>query len=273
MGTVWSIFYVVGLALPPTLILLSIFVVYRLASRARRRDATAPSVRKIVAIHVAIIVLAVVLGGFVGVSFLDLAAAGLVPACLFVRSKRVESQALPLDMAQTGHLCNGGKGTTYTTIAAPSSRGVAKEVSLRAARFVALFIGLTGILLPWVVGLGVKLYLQFRGRPTLPIEGFIDPASIVVLLILTMVMWSSPFLVLALLVAFRFSFGPSGVYSFRCRRRLIWWPYFAGAAAAICVFVPVFWQFDSMLLLLPIGFFLAFPMTIAFWVASRSLCR
>jgi hypothetical protein len=225
------------------------------------------------AIHMAVVVLAVVLGGFVGVSFLELAAAGLVPAYFFVRSKRVENQAPPFDMAGTDHLCNGGKGTTYTTIAAPGGGDVAKEVSLRAARFVALFIGLTGILLPWVVGLGVKLYLQFRGRPTLPIEGFIDPASVMVLLILTMVMWSSPFLVLALLVASRFSIGRSGVYSFRCRRRLIWWPYLTGAAAAICVFVPVFWQFDSMLLLLPIGFFLALPMTLAFWVASRSLRR
>jgi len=221
------------------------------------------------ATHVGLIIFAVILGSFVHLGFLELAAIVCVPLYLLRRLKRTGAERATESNTVNQQKPGIGSEDSAAQRPAPGDAGAIREIRRSTALRTAWFFGVSGVLLPWLIGLGVKFYLQSQGRPTLPIKGFIDPASVIVLLSLTMVMWSSPFLILAVLVALRYSFGGSRRYSFRYRPALVWWTYSAGALLAGVVFVPIFWQFDSMLLLVPVGMLIAPPMALVFWVGSR----
>ncbi len=269
MDTLWGILTVAGPAVPPILAAVSCVVVYKLAQRLRLSDPSAWSAGKTVALHLMLIVFVAVIGSFLRLVYIELAALGLIPLYLFRRLKRVDARAASGPDAAEARASNSNHGDPVSARSAPRSVVVTREISPTTALVIAWFIGVTGLLLPWVVGLGVKFYLQSQGEPTLPISGFVDPASLAVLLLLTMVMWSSPFLVLAVLVAVRFSVGGSKIHTFRDSLPLVWWTYCAGVVTAVIVFARVFWQFDTMLLLVPLCFLLIPPMALAYWIVSR----
>jgi len=269
LDTIWGVLLAAGFAVPLLLVAASIALVYKVARKLRLSDVRAPRVGVMLAAHAGLIMFAVILGSFVHLGFLELAALVWVPLYLLRRLKRTRAPRATESNTVNQEAPGAAGGVSSGSHPAPSDAGTIRETSRATALRTAWFFGVSGVLLPWLIGLGVKFYLQSQGKPTLPIAGFIDPASVIVLLSLTIVMWSSPFLVLALLMALRFSFGSSGRYSFRYRLPLVWWTYGTGALIAVVVFVPIFWQFDSMLLLVPVGMLIAPPMALVFWVGSR----
>jgi hypothetical protein len=54
-----------------------------------------------------------------------------------------------------------------------------------------------GIVLPWLVGISVKLYLQSLGKPTQPYSNFYYPPEIIWYEALMTLWWASPFIGLA----------------------------------------------------------------------------
>lgn len=273
MDTIWGILYVAGLAVPAILAGASFVLVYKLARKRHDRDPQSHGPWPMVGLHTAVAMTAVLGSRFLFPGFLGLLALAVVPVYLLDRLR-----ATPGPEHRGAR--NGGmlaspvrpEGDSAPAMHAKNV-GPTDEISQRTARRMAIFIGGSGMLLPWAVGLSVKFYLQSQGKPTLPISGFIDPASIAVLLVLTAVMWSWPFLLLALLIAIRFSPAKSQIYSLRHNRALAWWTYAAGVVAAVVVFVRVFWEFDSLFLILPVGCFVACPMALAFWLVSRRTRR
>lgn len=137
----------------------------------------------------------------------------------------------------------------------------------------ASFFVVSGTLVPWATGLGVKIYLDAQARPTLPVADFLQPSGIPVLLALTMVMWAFPFLILAsaVVVPWRIGFGSDAVG--RESTLPIWLAYLAGVAATVLVFRDVFWEFDAMMLLVPVGLMLIPPMALGYaagwWLLRR----
>jgi len=269
MDTIWGTLYAAGFAVPLFLVVASLILVYKLARKLHLRDPQAPNTWQMLAAQVGLIIFAAVLGRFVRLGFLELAALVWVPLYLLRRLKRNGARLAPNSNAANAEEPSTGDRYPAVPCLSPKETKSSVEVNRTTALRAAWFFSVSGVLLPWVVGLGVKFYLQSQGKPTLPIKGFIDPASIVVLLLLTMVMWSSPFLILAALVAVRFSFGRSPRYSFRYRLPVAWWTYGAGVVVAVVVFVPIFWQFDSMMLLFPVGILIIPPMAAVFWAGSR----
>lgn len=78
------------------------------------------------------------------------------------------------------------------------------RISTKAVVWTIIAIGL---LVPWLTGIGVKLYLDARGQPTVDLPDVLAPLSLV-LLIPSAVYWAAPFIVLAL-VAHRILNGGS----------------------------------------------------------------
>jgi len=134
---------------------------------------------------------------------------------------------------------------------------------------VAWVIVISGVLLPWLVAVGVKLYLSAVDRPTLPFSSFLNP-SFPALLGASLVQWSFPFVILGLVVRFRSS--GKGKLSFSERLKLAWIVHTTGLAAGGLLFWGVFWDFDFMYLFVPLGLFLVPPMLVAYWV-GRTLMR
>lgn len=142
----------------------------------------------------------------------------------------------------------------------------------RAATVSAVAIAVSGLCLPWVVGLSVKAYLDSIGEPTYPVSSFLDPVAVVVLLEATVVQWCSPFLLLAIWVRARAfaSFAPGR--TFRERLLLAWFTHVAGLVAGIVLFISVFWQWDIMYIFVPIAAFILVPMAAAY-VIGRLILR
>lgn len=132
-------------------------------------------------------------------------------------------------------------------------------VERRAATRTALLIAISGICLPWVVGLTVKLWLDATGRPTYPVSSFLEPTAVVVLLTATVVQWCWPFLLLAAWVGSRHfpRFAPGR--AFRDRLLLARITFVVGLAGAAILFVPVFRRWDVMYIFVPLAFFLLLP--------------
>lgn len=141
--------------------------------------------------------------------------------------------------------------------------GVASVDGPRARPWgLAVSITLTGLLLPWAVGVGVKVYLDAHDRPTLPYSDFVSPSVTPVILVISLMTWAFPFLILsAMLLASKRNPGNDP----RARPLLpLWLAFGVGVVVAIPVFVGVFREFDAIYLITPIGVLLLLPMAAAY---------
>lgn len=105
-----------------------------------------------------------------------------------------------------------------------------------------------GLALPWIIGTGVKLYLQIQGKPTWPWAFFFQPHILIMSLICT-VWFATPYIGLAFLARFilsRQSFFRTG-YSERLI--IILGGFLCGSVAAVKIFLEVFIVFDPMIFL------------------------
>jgi hypothetical protein len=284
MGDVWAMLFLIGLIMLPVLAFGSIGIVIFLALKIAAREPRPSAAWRMVAVHVALLV-------GVGIT-LEIAAAWcsgsvlwawlsagarvgsvvVVPLVLYRRFRRLPPREPESDIegAATGAVPGVDHGSGVREEA--TFRTTLDADDRRTANRIAWIVGVTGTLAPWLVGLGVKVYLQSVGRPTLPIASFLDPVAIPVLLIATLAMWSFPFVLLALLARFWFLPGGQPVSSFRSRTRLVWLTYAAGMVITVPVFVGVFWEFDMMYLFVPVGLFLC-PFMASGYAAGRLLVR
>lgn len=119
-----------------------------------------------------------------------------------------------------------------------------------------------GIGLPWVVGIGVKLFLMAFGKPTIPFTYFINP-----LLPIYSIWLGLPYIVLAV---FCRKIIPQSVTS--VLTGLIF-----GSIGPVLVYIAIFWAFDPLYFVFPIWVFyvpLFVPgLLFGFWIADKYLTR
>lgn len=119
-----------------------------------------------------------------------------------------------------------------------------------------------GLGLPWVVGIGVKLSLLVRGKPTLPLSYFFNLPSIPLLLVVS-IWWGLPYLVLAF---FGRKIMPKSVKS--VLTGLIF-----GSIGTVIVFVGVFREFDPLYMFFPVWiFYVPFfvpGLLFGFWISDK----
>jgi hypothetical protein len=123
-----------------------------------------------------------------------------------------------------------------------------KRIPSRVDRVIVVAVVSTGLLLPWAVAMGVKLYLQARGRPTWP---WSDIAAYAIFFgPLGSVIAAAPLILLAVLYR-RWTVGNLGWLSRATplQGRLVVLFAFAGCVAGMVhVFIGVFWEFDPLVL-------------------------
>lgn len=123
-----------------------------------------------------------------------------------------------------------------------------KRIPSRVDRAIVVMVVSTGLLLPWAVGVGVKLYLQALGRPTWPWSDisvyaiYFGPFASVIA--------AAPLIILAILYR-EWTVGSLGRLSRATplQGRLVVLFAFAGCVAGMVrVFIDVFWEFDPLVL-------------------------
>ncbi len=240
MGDVWAGLYLLAFVLPALVLAGSSYVVFRLATRIQTLgQATRPRWQYLILHLVLGLGLALPLGPIAALAWL------IVPGYLY----RI--------LGRARHPDRDGQPASAPLVSAPSGQ---RRWGL------ALLFTATGVLLPWATGLGVKLYLDSLGRPTLPLAGFLDPTSIAVELLLTLGAWAFPFLLLASAVVVPWRVGFPVDSDSRNSLLPIWLAYTCGALATVPVFAGVFWEFDSMMLLVPVGLVLVPPMALGYFI-------
>jgi hypothetical protein len=244
VGDFWAGIFVLGLVLPGLLFVASTIVAFRLATRLQPLKPEARPRWQYLLVHLGLgFGLALPLGSVAALAWV------VVPGYLYWEVREAEGD-------DTGRSVSPWLGTG----------------GVRHWWLAALFT-VTGVLIPWVAGLGVKLYLDAQGRPTLPLSGFLDPASIAIEIVLTLTAWAFPFVVLASAVAVPWRVGFPADSPLRESLLPIWLAYLAGVLAAIPVFASVFWEFDTLMLLMPVGLVLLPPMALGYFAGWWLLRR
>jgi hypothetical protein len=114
-----------------------------------------------------------------------------------------------------------------------------------------LVIICTGMLLPWLTGIAVKLYRQAQGKPTLPWSYFINLPTL--LMAIPYTLWlGSPYIGFAFIA--RYILGKPAILNLSHTKLFIILlvGYMGGVMGSIITFVGVFREFDPLLLLLPL---------------------
>ena len=128
-----------------------------------------------------------------------------------------------------------------------------KSGSSKAARKVWLLIIMITILLPWVVGASMKIYLDFGGYPTFPWLYFLDPLSLP-LLILMIIWWGLPMIIVAFIARYALA-NPGDYFSHKDLLLIITFTVVAGFGGMVKVFLPVFRDYDPMYVIVPLFFY------------------
>jgi hypothetical protein len=267
MGTAWGVLLVFGFLIPAVALAATTWWVVRLAGRALAAGATARSPWHFGALH-----LLVALGVGIGADpFLSMVGLGfLSPLGLLLGI--VGLAAVPAYLLrQVGPRGEGGGHAGQVPASRPQGQRASRRWGL-ASFFVA-----TGVLLPWLTALGVKLYLDSLGRPTYPVSDFLDPTVVPILLIMTLGAWAFPWVVLASALVIPWRLGMPSDATPREGMIPLWGAYAAGAFATIPVFAAVFWEWDVMMLMVPVGVALLPPMALGYvggwWMVRRGRGR
>ncbi|UCF31149.1 MAG: hypothetical protein JSV26_01615 [bacterium] len=272
MGDIWAVLLIAGLLVNPLVFFGSIFLVVFLNRRIRLFE---PGYRGgwMVVLHLVLIAaiglfVETVANSFAGRSvrnwfLLPIRAAPLlvVPGLLYVKLRRRRAAVpAPKRASEAAGADVVWEATPAPPAAAALPEGRYRTVAVRTAWAIAL----SGMAMPWLVGLGVKVYLMHMGHPTWPISSFLEPVMIPVLLGSTASLWSSPFLVLALLARYRILAGDVTRMAFRDRLWIVGLTHLGGMGSAVLLFTGVFWEFDILYLFAPMGLFLLPPMLLAY---------
>jgi hypothetical protein len=245
--SIWIVLLVLGIAIPAIILFATTGYVLVLARRIRTLDPAATAPWRLVLLHLAIVTgvqfLLTPFGAAAGTGLGAVAAMAILPIRLYRRLR---------DTLDDGPDLPGPSTPDRLPEPLPAIR----------ARALAALFAVTAVALPWSVGVGVKLWLDAHGQPTLPYSAFLGLSQMPGLLILTLTAWGFPFLALSLVLLMP-RFGTGGPWSYG-RRLPVWLAYGAGVVAGIPVFIGMFREFDAMYLILPVGSYLAVPMAVAY---------
>ncbi|NIP82816.1 MAG: hypothetical protein GWM90_27780 [Gemmatimonadetes bacterium] len=262
MGTVGAVLLVIGLTVPLLALIGTGAYVLHLGAGIRSLEPGARPAWHLLLLHVGIVTgvqlvltpLAVVppLGGIAGTGVGALAAMAVMPLGLRARLRRLTAPG------PSAYRVERGAGPT----------GGAQPQPSRRPWGLATLFGFTGLLLPWTVAVGVKLYLDAHGQPTLPFTEFLGPAEVPILLVLTATSWAFPFLLLGVAVLMRRMPWLGATPSTSGSRLPVWLAYAVGVMAGVPLFIGVFRQFDFIYLIVPLGLLMLAPMGVAYVVGT-----
>ncbi|MCG6986986.1 MAG: hypothetical protein LJF06_02195 [Gemmatimonadetes bacterium] len=266
MGSVWVVLFVVGLLIPLFALVGTGILVVRWSQRIQGLDPGAPPPWQYLLLH-----LATVVGGqLVPVFLLDLPGFGILVASGVLTL--VAMTVVPYRLrARLVRLTAGALGEPPPPV--PATPVASTETRRKRPWGLATLFVLTGVLVPWVTAVGVKLYLDANGRPTLPFSDFLGLTTVVVLLALTLTAWAFPFLLLATTVLVPLRFGLGVDPSARGGRLPVWLAFAAGVLAGVPVYISVFWEFDTMYLKAPLGLLLLVPMMVPYLIDVAGVRR
>ncbi|NTW53628.1 MAG: hypothetical protein HGB15_02435 [Chlorobaculum sp.] len=147
---------------------------------------------------------------------------------------------------------------TRSPFVAPASREMPVEQRKDAvdSRYLYLFRGMiaTGLVLPWLVGVGVKLYLSAHGKPTIPWSYFINIGSI--LLLIPFAIWFSLSYIMLAYVGRTVLAKPFfGLETITGRLIFVLGGFAGGVIGTVMTFIEVFWVFDFLYFLAPLWAF------------------
>jgi hypothetical protein len=124
---------------------------------------------------------------------------------------------------------------------------------LRLARKVWWLIIAGTVLLPWLVGLCTKIYLDSQGSPTYPWSYFLNPLSLPLLIIMSL-WWGLPMVVIAFFARTVLS-GPGDYFSRQETLLIIAFTVVVGFAGMVKVFLPIFRNYDPIYVIVPLFFY------------------
>ncbi len=136
-----------------------------------------------------------------------------------------------------------------------------KRIPSRVDRVIVVVVASTGLLLPWVVALGVKLHLQAQGRPTVP---WSDIAAYAISFgPVGSVIAAAPLIGLAILYR-RWTLGMLLPWPPLNRRLVVLCTFAGGVVGMVRVFTAIFWDFDALVLwFIPVAVVMYLP-----WMAG-----
>jgi hypothetical protein len=120
-------------------------------------------------------------------------------------------------------------------------------------RYRFLFRGMiaSGMVLPWLVGIGVHLYLSAHGKPTLPWSYFINIGSILIFIPFTL-SFALSYIMLAYVGRIVLSKPILGLESSAATMAFILGGFAGGVIGTLRTFIDVFWEFDFLYFLAPL---------------------
>jgi hypothetical protein len=128
---------------------------------------------------------------------------------------------------------------------------------------------ISGAVVPWMAGIGTKMYLDHLGRPTFPWSGFLGLETIVIEILFS-VWFTSPFFALGLFARHRLTAVSGSKDLYRARLIPIISGFGLGLIGELIVFVGVFWSFDILMFFTPLPVFYALFIVIG-WAAGNGL--
>lgn len=108
-----------------------------------------------------------------------------------------------------------------------------------------------GAILPWIVGITVKLYLDAHGKPTLPWSYFINFGSLIFLIPVS-VWFAIPYIILAYVARNLLAKPFWGLESYVARLLFIGGGLVGGCIGTVMKFIEVFWEFDPLFFVIPL---------------------
>jgi hypothetical protein len=109
-------------------------------------------------------------------------------------------------------------------------------------------------MLPWIVGVTVKLYLDAQGKPTIPWSYFVSGGGLI-LLIPVSIWWAFPFIALAFAGRSLLRKPFWGLELYSARILFMSGGLIGGCIGAVRSFTDIFWEFDPVYLIVPIWLF------------------
>ena len=109
------------------------------------------------------------------------------------------------------------------------------------------------MLLPWLVGACMKLYLDAQGQPTFSWSYFLSPAALPFLIILSF-WWGLPMIAIAVF-AHTALLAPGTLFSYGETLIIILFTACFGFAGMVKAFIPIFRSFDPLYGIVPVFFY------------------
>jgi hypothetical protein len=125
----------------------------------------------------------------------------------------------------------------------------------RKNKLIFWYIIIVGMVLPWIVGIIIKMYLDSQGKSTYPWSYFLNIDALVFLLPLTL-WFAIPFILLAFLHRIfiqKKSFAKLNSYTSRLMVTVF--STLGGIIGVVITFTGVFWKFDMIYFFIPLWVF------------------